>query len=67
MQVGVATYVYDLSAYPLLSAYFLTTYCYKRMRLITRVYGTMCHLTPEWLIFILINKPVQLQNTMDFS
>ncbi len=28
------------SAYPLLSAYFLTTYRYKRMRLITRVYGT---------------------------
>ena len=29
----------SISAYPLLSAYFLTTYCYKRMRLITRVYG----------------------------
>ena len=37
MQVGV---VYtSISAYPLLSAYFLTTYAYKRMRLITRVYG----------------------------
>ena len=37
MQVGV---VYtSISAYPLLSAYFPTTYAYKRMRLITRVYG----------------------------
>ena len=29
----------SISAYPLLSAYFLTTYRYKRMRLIIRVYG----------------------------
>ena len=39
MQVGVVNR--SISAYPLLSAYFPTTYAYKRMRLITRVYGTL--------------------------
>ena len=28
-----------ISVYPLLGAYYLTTYCYKRMRLLTRFYG----------------------------
>ena len=35
----------SISAYPLLSAYFLSTYAYKCVRLITRVYGT---LIKEW-------------------
>ena len=39
MQVGVVNTF--ISAHPLLSAYFLTSYTYKRMRLITRVYGIL--------------------------
>ena len=37
--VTITKYVTSISAHSLLSAYFLTTYTYKRMRLITRVYG----------------------------
>ena len=39
MQVGVVNT--SISTYALLSAYYLTTYAYKRMCLITRVYGIM--------------------------
>ena len=38
-QVGVVNT--SISAYPILSAYFLTTYAYKRMRLKNRVYGML--------------------------
>ena len=33
-----------ISAHPLLSAYFLTTYSHKCMGLITRVYGILCRI-----------------------
>ena len=36
--VGVVTYI---GAYHLLSAYYPSTYCYKRMRILTRFYGTL--------------------------
>ena len=32
-------WLHSVGAYPLLGAYYLTAYRYKRMRLITRVYG----------------------------
>ena len=35
--VGVVMYI--IGAYHLLSTYYLSTYCYKRMRLLTRLYG----------------------------
>ena len=53
MQVGV---VYtSISAYPLLSAYFLTTYAYKRMCLITRVYGNVT-LVHHFTAYIVANN-----------
>ena len=39
IRVGVVTYI---GAYCLLGAYYLSTYCYKCMRLLTRVYSIIC-------------------------
>ena len=56
MQVGV---VYtSISAYPLLSAYFLTTYAYKRMRLITRVYSTLIQCASDKEVKLSLRLPI---------
>ena len=39
--VGVVTYI---GAYNLLGTYYLSTYCYKRMCSLTRLYGNMLHI-----------------------
>ena len=47
--VGVVTYI---GAYRLLSAYYLSTYCYKRIRLLTRFYG-MVYCIRNYMLYVL--------------